>query len=1787
MKAVNLFAGTGTLTRAFQNQGVEVIWAQGESEDEARIHRCNFPDIPFYLGELSHAADKIPSHDILLASLSCGPFSISVNRAYQDKSREQLYFVDSLLSKHQPRAVCFMFPAFQMLAHNNEILELVKQNNYQYSYRILEKGRDGGVPVQGKKGYLIGIREGASSYEFEFPEPCHSVRTIEELWRAEEQKDVYYRIPRRYEELLAQQELKRGKIYKIVSHRTEQGPQFELRECTVCPALTPRSYRETFVRDSRGVRNLTEKEYLLLSGDKETMFPDKMSRSRILKALNKAGIYAVEKRLAPQLLEALRKKPEEMQEDKPENSLQRKLAAHLLQPFEWFLYEKKTGLLCMPSGLGKSEVLSLLVQGMRAETEGAWKIIILSAYAGSGCQIRESLASKQIQARLAESVQEIYRFLFNEEQVFITSYIRWSNFIKEIHPKDFRANLILIGMDVEDGWKQLKETGKYLPQIIYAGITSVENSGAEEIFGPVRYSYTLAQAIREQQLLPVSIEGEAWEQEEEKEQKASVPGIRENALADWLWKDLALYRGKTVIIAESVKQAEELYQELTRRSRGQEAESQMYLCHSLQASREREKHLDGFHTSASGRLITVNMWRMLLDPDIRQIYVLGKQEGNSLHFILSLAAKKFPGKNSGRLVLLEQNLREEARTLLELEEEAGELQAFCSCILEEQYEKAKESFQKLSIQAKQLAGQIKKELEALTGLREQKTALSGKSLARLWLLLSKAASPFEGLKKYTLAEAAEKEPANEADGEEAFQEESSIPVGKEEKLYKSSAEKGQVLEQAFLSLLSHLFTWEMADTPKETSADLEYIQKKPGGIQNGRDLDLVYSDETGQKRRCYFECKSVESRALREGDIVPKIWEAQRSAKEEIEHWVLIAPNCRLDSYSVELFEEEAHKHRFYPPIKDIQVWNSENQIQELMGLEPELYERFFGKAARPKEDPAGWSEDKKWRIIQKWKRKLMPVLMLPKGLTSYPFEPERLMFDLQNDPAIRRQYEELFLRRTKLKFYEENGTLSQEYLEEDMLRWLKGGGPRVRAVLGEFGDGKTFFLYCLCRRLLEEFVKNPQENYLPVCISLKGLERTKDPKAFIEQRMKELSCDYADFLELKKKFHVLMCLDGFDEISSVIDRKTVSQNIRLLNECIELMTEAKVLITSRTQCFEQNDVKQWLDERVGGLEALSLAPVEAEDREEFLMSGISEEKRIERQEQLLVDKKLFGLMGKPFFLDMMGQLLASGEWSIRSSVSIYDRYVRECLNRKFDRSFLYKEEILFNKKETVDRICEALSAMAYALWQNGQETLSVREFETHLGRSAAEVLWKEKNPDENEREDADHRFSMRTLFQYAGDSRVKFSHRSIQEYFVAVYLQQVLQRDSRDFEALFRKCYFNDEILRFLSELITEDKTRFEEVRQKLIHMAEDAGSERGQAVRGKSLAGKIMQMFYFIDKRIPKADWQEKNLSGVDIPGADLSGQSLRGSWFHNANLNNVCLNDSDCSYCDMTGVRLEETCPICAIRYERGKLHCLYQDGSMRRWEVRRQEEISHLFPVPLLENAFFGEQGEIFTQSGSMLRVIEVQNGEAFVRQEYKKQRERSLLCVQGQLALVKDRHKEHTSILMIHMEDYRIVKEWSVKEEGSGTLTGGKLAVISDGRGRIELFSAETCEDVGVFALELPGNLITLDALAQGDGVELAAGCSSGEIFVYRYRQGAASLLAQGRQQGLKYTALCENQSLAAVDGEGAVHLMHWEEGSRQLRREPAETMKLGIYCRNIKTHGLIPETVEKRLRERA
>lgn len=77
MRAVNINAGIGTLTRAFQQQGVEIVWAQESSEMAARVYQYHFPDIPLYNGELQEAdISRIPEFDLLLASVRAPRFSI-------------------------------------------------------------------------------------------------------------------------------------------------------------------------------------------------------------------------------------------------------------------------------------------------------------------------------------------------------------------------------------------------------------------------------------------------------------------------------------------------------------------------------------------------------------------------------------------------------------------------------------------------------------------------------------------------------------------------------------------------------------------------------------------------------------------------------------------------------------------------------------------------------------------------------------------------------------------------------------------------------------------------------------------------------------------------------------------------------------------------------------------------------------------------------------------------------------------------------------------------------------------------------------------------------------------------------------------------------------------------------------------------------------------------------------------------------------------------------------------------------------------------------------------------------------------------------------------------------------------------------------------------------------------------------------------------------------------------------------------------------------------------------
>ncbi len=790
-------------------------------------------------------------------------------------------------------------------------------------------------------------------------------------------------------------------------------------------------------------------------------------------------------------------------------------------------------------------------------------------------------------------------------------------------------------------------------------------------------------------------------------------------------------------------------------------------------------------------------------------------------------------------------------------------------------------------------------------------------------------------------------------------------------------------------------------------------------------------------------------------------------------------------------------------------------------------------------------------------------------------------MFELQNDVSVRVQYESLFQYRVQMSFYKENQKTQQTHLEEDMEHWLFSESCRTRLLLGEFASGKTFFLYCLCRKLLAEFANNPQKNYIPICISLKNLRDADTPFELIERRMKELGCNYEEFYNLKKNFHVLVCLDGFDEITSVVDDKTIVKNIRLLAACCEYLTGAKILITSRPQCFEKSDIKGWLSERLGGLEVLHLAPVSQEAGERFVLHGTEDEERMERWEQFSGNRNIRALMEKPFFLNMIRLLFESGEKIGENAVSVYEHYIKECLKRKFDSSFDREDIALLNTSETVGRIYHSLCSMAYKLQSQEKETVLVSEFESYLGESAAKVLWMEECIGEDVRQDADNRFSMRTLLKYADGERVEFSHRSIREYFVAVYLWNLLKEDNLNFKDELEKNYYSHETLGFLAELIQEEPSKNEKSINKLIELVERDTVQ-------SNLSAKIMQILYYTneDRKIPKANWSKKNLADISIPGANLSDQNLRGVIFKNANLNNVRLDGCDCSYCDMTGARLGESSKILSLRYVRGELLCLYEDGCMRGWDIQCVEENFCISDIPVMEHAVFGENKLLCVQNDMKMRMIQFQDDSWHVSQEYVKRNDRRLLSMSEELLLLKE-EGESTKLILIYISDESVLKEWMVEKSGCGTITNGNLVVVYDGINTIELFYVNDRKRCEIFDVGKSGNVIALDAYLKDEAVYVLLGYSNGVIWVYQYTNGMITAKMDSKLYGLMNLAFCGTEIASIADSEGGIHQALLDYNQRRIHMDWKATMKLSIYCKNIKTDGLIPESIRLRLLDRS
>ncbi len=563
--------------------------------------------------------------------------------------------------------------------------------------------------------------------------------------------------------------------------------------------------------------------------------------------------------------------------------------------------------------------------------------------------------------------------------------------------------------------------------------------------------------------------------------------------------------------------------------------------------------------------------------------------------------------------------------------------------------------------------------------------------------------------------------------------------------------------------------------------------------------------------------------------------------------------------------------------MRDIQLWTKESGIGRLLAAFPKLYPCFYEE---PLEEGPGEEEER--RLRQQWKKKLEPVLWLPKLWAAYMRDSEKLLLRQEKSREFRQAYEKLYWNHVDMYAVNESGNRSGVLLEERLERWLYEEKDDKKVLLGEFGDGKTFFTYCFARKLQESFRLSPDRGYIPIRFALQDYREGMGPEAFLQNRLLELGGSLTDLLELREQYRVLVILDGFDEMSRSVDAGTVRENAARLLELCRYLGEGKILITSRKQCFLENGRKEFLRDRLGGFEVLELAALDQEKAFRFAQERAVTE---EQKAKFLQWRRSVGentVLAKPLFLEMTVALMEAGHSMELDEVSVYEAYIDECLKRKFEISLEHRKTML-KRAEIIERAKEILEELAWRLQEEGKDRISPRLLPQLREGSMADWLW--ELPEEDG-EDAKGRISMRSLLKYEDTDEISFFHRSVKEYFVAVRLVRLLDEGEDALLEALENGSYNYEIFRFAGVMIQRQKAQEKERVRRIAGLL--GGSRIREGRNGAAAAA--MNLMYRVRNRLPEGNYRGLDLSGIYVPGADFSGRDFEGSSFLGANLNNV---------------------------------------------------------------------------------------------------------------------------------------------------------------------------------------------------------------------------------------------------------------------------------------------------------
>jgi len=272
-RVVDLFAGTGAFSLAFQESGYNTVFANDMVVPSQVIYELNFPEHKFLLKDLNDVEPQdIPEHDILCFGFPCQSFSIAgYQKGFNDQRANVFWKILEIIEHHLP-SIFILENVKNLTSHDKgKTFEIISSNlekkGYYLKYSILDTSKYTKIPHHRERIYLLGFRnkDDYNKFSFNFVEKTND--KIKDYLEDEIPDKYYYN-----DKYAVFEEIKSSVKKNIDENVLYQYRRHYVREnkSNQCPTLTANmgggGHNVPLLLDNKGIRKLTPRECFNLQG---------------------------------------------------------------------------------------------------------------------------------------------------------------------------------------------------------------------------------------------------------------------------------------------------------------------------------------------------------------------------------------------------------------------------------------------------------------------------------------------------------------------------------------------------------------------------------------------------------------------------------------------------------------------------------------------------------------------------------------------------------------------------------------------------------------------------------------------------------------------------------------------------------------------------------------------------------------------------------------------------------------------------------------------------------------------------------------------------------------------------------------------------------------------------------------------------------------------------------------------------------------------------------------------------------------------------------------------------------------------------------------------------------------------------------------------------------------------------------------------------------------------------------------------------------------------------------